>query len=170
MILAKGMVLEEIIGKPSTTIFNMDESGMGTFIFALDYDLMDIYHLGGHYDFACLRIDDVIFLCVKLKGSDWVSAPYSPHLAREYNHIMYEEGNGKPLTVLIVSNRTGIIQEMDCLGLGTEFSNYLEIQAEEIYKNVFEMYKYQNSIQIAYHRYASDEELAFATDVKYSID
>lgn len=169
MIYMKGSVLKECIGKPNTTLWNMDTSGHATFIFALSEELLSSFQIGGAYDFACKREDDILFLCVKPEGCDWVSAPYSPHLSK-YTHKLYEDEEGKALSILIVNNEDGAIQEMDFLALGTDFSYFIEQNAQDISKNSFDLAEYQNSINQVYQKYATDEELANSSSIWYSID
>lgn len=170
MILVKGEVLQEMIGKPSTALWNMDEKGRITFIYVFSEEYLSQIKLGGHYDFACKLINNVLFLCIKCGDFDWISAPYSPHLAKEYNYHEYEKGKGKPTTVLVVNNSNGVIEQMDMLGLGTDISNTIEKSAKKLCDFGFDSELYNYNINKTYEMYATDEKLAEEADETYSID
>lgn len=170
MIYSKGIVLQEFIGKAPTAIWNIDDSGHATWIYVLGDDMAEEIKIHGHYDFACVREANIIFLCIKSQKGGWLSAPFSPHLASCYKHQIYQSGSGKPLTILIVNNKTGKIEDMDFMVLGTDFSNYIEEQAESLYNESFDLSEYQNSIQLAYQNYPTDEAMVPLSAIKYSID
>ncbi|MEG2013771.1 MAG: hypothetical protein RR063_11300 [Anaerovoracaceae bacterium] len=168
--LCKGEVLKDFIGKNSTVIWNMDENGCATWIYVIEKEMLSDFKIHGHYDFACVKEEDIIFLCIKSQKGGWFSAPFSPHLTSSYNHQIYPKGDGKPLTILIVNNRTGKIEDMDLMALGTDFSNYIEEQAKNLSKKNFDLSDYQNSIQRAYQKYPTDEDMVSVATMKYSID
>ena len=169
IILSKGTVLENYIGAASGITWNIDNDG-ATVIVRVERDMLQQYKLGGHYDFACVPIKDTLFFCVKWGDNDWISAPFSPHLSGSFKTSVYEKGKGMPLTVLLVCTDNGVIEDMDLMGLGTDFSNEISSISKALLSENFDINKYRNTIETVYQEFESDEELANISEIKYSID
>ncbi|MCR4925424.1 MAG: hypothetical protein K5917_03955 [Clostridiales bacterium] len=163
-----GQVFEEFIGQPSCIRWEMREHAR--LIAQLSSDIIVNFKLGGHYDFACTPIDNIMFFCARWGENDYLSAPFSPHLADYYKPCVYEEGEGMPLEILLICTDTGELVDMDFLVLGNDFSNQISRLSEKLLKESFDNEEYSRSIAEVYQKFATDNEIAELTDIKYSID
>ena len=169
-ILGKGQAIAEFIGKSPTMKFDIDEQGAVLKII-LSEDMLDKIKLGGHYDFYMTRVNDTVFICFKTENSVWSSAPYTPHLSKNFEIIKYEEGEGMPLTIIEVCNKDGVIINMELLGLGNVFSNELMLQCSQILNHQWNPDYHNSTINAVYDRFPTDDELVENTDgICYSTD
>lgn len=168
-LLIKGNILEQFIGAPCCSKFNIDGSN-GCLLYIVDEDNLKKYKLKGHYDFSLVKFQKVVFLCSKIGKNEWASAPFSPHLADNFVPTLFSDKKGMALTILLISNTTGEIVDMDFLILGNEFSNALEKISLGLLNEDFNIRFYQEIIQTVYNEFQTDEELANISNIKYSID
>ncbi|MCR4925552.1 MAG: hypothetical protein K5917_04605 [Clostridiales bacterium] len=168
-ILSKGQIFEEFIGQPSCMRWDIDKNG-AKMIVQLSSDLIESFKLGGHYDFACVPINDILFFCARWNNSEWLSAPFSPHLSQSFSFQEFKKGEGMPLNVLLICTDTGELIDMDFMGLGTDFSNKVYELNKKLYSKPFNADSYFEDINRVYSEYANDEELVKLSDIKYSID
>lgn len=169
IVFAKGSVLEQFIGSPSSMMFdNID--GVAYLIVHVSPEWLDKMKLGGQYEFACGQVEDTVFICAKWGGNNWSSMPYSPHLANGEFLDEYEPGLGMPLNVILVNTQNGEIIDIDMMTLSNEFSNSLSNICKKLRKKEFDRAKYSNTINKVYERYATDNELAEVLPVKCHVD
>lgn len=169
---AKGQVLEEAIGMSNCMMWNISD-GHAWMAVHVDGKSIDRYRLGGHYDFACVPIRDVLFFCARYGQHgyvNWMSAPFSPHLAEDRKYGLYEPGKGMPLSVLLVRTDDGMIVDMDFMVLGNDFSNTVSRLSSELLRQKFDPEAYNRTIQAVYQKIPTDEELAAQAKIRYSID
>lgn len=91
-------------------------------------------------------------------------------LSQGYKPRHYPTGNGLPLTVALVSTKSGIIKGLDFIGLGNAFSNEITKFNEEILSKPFDQASYQKTIDDVYQKFSTDEELVKLPGVTCSID
>ena len=168
-ILARGEILKDAVGKPNCMQWNITD-GHAFMIVHVDGESVERYKLGGHYDFACVPIGNVLFFCVKYGREDWISAPYTPHLSRDWRYVEYESGKGMPLSVCLVRTDDGMIVDMDFMVLGNGFSNAVSCLSAELMRQTFDPRAYDQTIQAVYRQIPTDRELASLTEIRYSID
>lgn len=165
----KGTKIAQFVGSQTGIMLNLDEYG-GTLFFIIDEKHLNQYKLGGHYDFWCVKISDVIFFGVKLGQNPHAAAPFTPYLSPKYTSIHFEEGKGMPLRIVLVSNADGVVKDFDFLVLGNRISNKLMDFCEEIRKKPFDRNGFQYTIQEIYRLCPSDEYITCLAECTYSID
>ncbi len=168
-ILCKGDILEAFIGGNPCLKFDIDNSGAVLYV-SVFKDMLREFKIGGHYKFSFVRLNNIIFFCAKWGELSWMSAPFSPHLAQDFEDTEYEEGLGMPLTVILIDVEDGEIHKLDFLVLGNEFSNALNKTAVEILKTPFDINAHKQNIKKTYSEYATDKLLVDISEHKYSID
>lgn len=164
-----GTRIPQFVGEQSGIMLNLDAYG-GQLFFIIDEKHLAEYKLGGHYDFWCLKISDVIFFGVKLGKNPHAAAPFTPYLSPDYVGDYYESGTGMPLRIALISNADGIVKDFDFLVLGNNISNELIALCEEIRKKPFNRKKYQETIQMVYSLFPTDEHISLLAECTYSID
>ena len=164
-----GTRVPQFVGSHSGIMLDMDEYG-GQLFFIIDEKHLGEYKLGGHYDFWCAKIKDVIFFGVKLGSNPHAAAPFSPHLSKLYTYTHYEKGKGMPLRIALISTADGIVKDFDFLVLGNAFSNQIQKYCKEIMRKPFNMRNYHLAIQAVYDVCLSDEDISYLAEVHYSID
>lgn len=171
-IFEEGNILEAAIGRPNGMLWDIS-GGYAQMVVHIDSESIDQFRLGGHYDFACVPIRDVMFFCVKYGQyghTNWMSAPYSPHLSDSHELVIYESGTGMPLFICLVRTDDGVIIDTDSMVLGNSFSNAVAGLSAELRHQEFDMGTYQRTIQAVYQQIPTDEELASLAEIRYSID
>lgn len=165
----KGQKLEQFVG--AQTGFMFDIVGWhGVLLIIVDEANLERFKLGGHYDFWCSSFNETLFFAAKVGGNCWYSAPYSPHLSQQYELSEFESGKGMPLIIALVSNKDGVIKDLDFLTLGNEFSNTVYDFCECILEKNFDFQRYNMTIQAVYQKFETDDILVTQPGVTYSID
>lgn len=162
-------VLEEHIGKSTGMYWNIN-NGLAELNIFIDDDCSKRIKLHGHYDFKLLAVDNLMMFLIKVGDDNWHSAPFSPHLAIDYNPKHFEEGTGMPLSVKKINVNNGLVEELDILGLGNDFSNAIAYISSVIKEQDFDYEEYNKLIQDIYASYPTDDDLANEEGVEYSID
>lgn len=165
----KGKVIEKFIGGPSAMMFDCVDGVVDIFVH-VSPDLIDEFELGGHYDYACGRINHSVFICVKWGDNAWSSMPFTPHLANGEFPKEYEAGVGMPVNVILVNTANGEIVQMDMMSLTNEFSNGLSQMSHELLGEPFDIMEHKATINAVYEHFATDDELAEALPLKCHID
>ena len=168
-VFVKGQKLEQFVGRQTGFMFDIVES-CGVLFIIVDEENLERFKLGGHYDFWCSGYNETLFFAAKIRSNPWYSAPYTPHLSSAYMLTEFDRGKGMPLTVVLVSNADGIIEDIDFLTLGNTFSNSLYLLCEDILKKPFDMQRHQLTIQAVYQKFANDDLLTTQPGATYSID
>ena len=164
-----GECVEQFIGSSQGIMWDVDSSG-ASLIFIIKEEYLSQYRLGGHYDFFFTRFNETMFICVKLGNNPWASAPYTPHCSPDFELVNYEKGMGMPVKVMLINATNGIIQQIDFLVLGHDFSANFMYNCEDILSSPFDSMGHQLTIQAVYQRHLTDEELTTTKGVFYSID
>lgn len=167
--LFKGQKLEQFIGSQNGVMFDIVGSSAVLFII-MDEKHLSQYKLGCHYEFWATSFNETLFCAVKVGNNAWASAPYTPYLSNDFSLEPFAKGKGLPLTVALVSNRDGIVKDVDFLVLGNNFSNNLYMLCQNILRKKFDFQRYQLTIQAVYQKFATDDELVMQPGIRYSID
>lgn len=154
----KGSVLQECIGRPEGMQVQLDEK---VILLTMRQKNIDRYPLGGDFEFRFYTETDIaIFILMRYGNTPWLSAPYTPHLAEKFEEKKFAKGEGIVLNVLQICNDNGIISNISCMALTTDFSNRLYRDAEMIYQCPFNPQEYDKAIEKIYRTFRTDEELA----------
>lgn len=160
MIYSKGTVIPQFVdSNPGCKFDIVDETAV--LYIRLTTDQITNYSINGPCSFAFVEISDCIFVCFNCGSLGWASCPYTPHLSDGYKTgVQYSDGMGMPLTILLVSCEDGVIQQINVVGLGNEFSNKLCAAADELSAMEFDRDDYRATINFVYNRFGTDDELA----------
>lgn len=168
-ILQVGTILKQFKGMDTGIMFDMG-SESATLIFNMSPLQLRSFKLGGHYDFWCQKINNVIFFAVKTRNSPWAAAPFSPYLMQTELPEFLPEGKGLPLFIALVNNTSGVIVDCDFMTLGNQFSNTLIRMSQSILETPFDPRKHRLTIQSVYKTYITDNDLVQSPGYQYSID
>lgn len=159
---SEGMIIDEYIGYPETMRCELADHQV---VIIMSKKHIESYPLCGDFEFRFERVYNTIFLLMRYGNSQWMSAPYSPNLSRDFKPLTFNEGEGLALSVFQICNEDGRIYNMSVLGLTTDFSNRLYSAAEDIYQNVpFDFTEHDAVIAKVYNMFKTDEELAEICD------
>lgn len=111
----------------------------------------------GKFELGFTEKDEIIFMLFKFGGMNYVDAPYSVHLSKEFTFDELQEGMGFGLNVNLIDASTGILKVIRYVGLSTDFSRRFMKAVERQRKIDFDKTKYFAAIQQIYGNYSTDD-------------
>lgn len=109
-------------------------------------------------------LNGVIYLMFKFGNTNWMDAPYSPHLSLNLTkRIMVEDDYiGLALNVWLFDSSTGELLEIRLVGLGNKLTKSLVKEIENSLASSFERKTYDSAIKNTYLKYSTKDMVKMA--------
>lgn len=166
--LKRGTKLNQFIGMPETTMFDMD-GYTGTLFVIVDDDQVENWNLNGRYEYWVSAFNETLFFAFKLNDHEWRSCPYTPYLSQYYDPYIFAPGHGMPLTIVLVDNKDGVIKDIHVQSLSNEMSNGIIQISEYILSKPFDHQRHIETRDGVYYQFQTDEELVEQPGLRCSV-
>ena len=128
-----------------------------------------------NFGFCFVSLEGAIIFGIKeerleqINTGGWMAAPFFPHTVSG-TFEEFPEGDGMPLTIMLVNSTDGQIVKIHTMNLGNEFSNAIIQAVQKILEKPFDMLKYKMSLYDLVDMYPSDELLAENAENKFEYE
>ena len=112
---------------------------------------------GQPFEIRFLTIDGIIWILSKCGGLEWTDAPYNPRLSSGMPVLeTVAAGAGLGLTLVMLDSRDAVVKSARLIGLGTDFSRRLLLEAAAVRQTAMTMNEAAASIGRTMARYPTE--------------
>lgn len=162
-----GQIVESFKYHQECVQFDLADDGAIMLVFFKSPTQSEIeqFKSGKNFEIRFTEIYDVIMITAKIGNLNWMDAPYSPHLSKNFTKFeLPNEWQGLGLTLILIDAITGEIKHIRLLGLSEKFTKKLFGVVIKQKVNEFSIVKYNNALNRIYTAYSTTQIVKMSKD------